>query len=167
MVKIAFIWAEDEAGWIGKDNDMPWHLSADLKHFKHLTSGHPVIMGKNTYLSLGRPLPKRTNIVVTRQTTPIEGVTLVNGVNALTDLLANYGEDEEVFILGGAHLFASTMSLATVLYRTVVEGDHHGDVKMAPIDYRTWQKVAERHLQATESDPACTFEKWVLNVKQN
>ena len=110
MVKIAFIWAEDEAGWIGKDNDMPWHLSADLKHFKHLTSGHPVIMGKNTYLSLGRPLPKRTNIVVTRQTTPIEGVTLVNG---------------------------------------------------------TWQKVAERHLQATESDPACTFEKWVLNVKQN
>lgn len=100
MVKIAFIWAEDEAGWIGKDNDMPWHLSADLKHFKHLTSGHPVIMGKNTYLSLGRPLPKRTNIVVTRQTTPIEGVTLVNGVNALTDLLANYGEDEEVFIVG-------------------------------------------------------------------
>ena len=82
-------------------------------------------------------------------------------------MLANYGEDEEVFIIGGAHLFASTMSLATVLYRTVVEGDHHGDVKMAPIDYRTWQKVAERHLQATESDPACTFEKWVLNVKQN
>ena len=68
-MEISMIWAEDEAGWIGKAQAMPWHLSADLKHFKAVTSGHPIIMGATTFLSLGqRPLPNRTNVVVTHRT---------------------------------------------------------------------------------------------------
>lgn len=161
MGKIAFIWAEDQAGWIGKGNGLPWHLAADLKHFKQVTSGHPVVMGRRTYTSIGRPLPKRTNLVITSSKEPIEGVQLIDGLNALTKWLAGQ-DDEEVFIIGGAHLFKSTLPLVNILYRTVVEGDYHGDVKMAPIDYHKWQKVAERHVEATGKDPACTFEKWVL-----
>ena len=83
-MEISMIWAEDEAGWIGKAQVMPWHLSADLKHFKSVTSGHPIIMGATTFLSLGRrPLPNRTNVVVTHRTLATAGIEVVHSLTEL------------------------------------------------------------------------------------
>ena len=105
MAEISFVWAQDEAGWIGKDNDLPWHLPADLKHFKAVTLGKPIVMGYNTYVSIGRPLPKRENIVITHRDVDLSGVAVLHSVAELHDLLTHRLADQDVAIIGGAGLF--------------------------------------------------------------
>ena len=109
-MEISMIWAEDEAGWIGKAQAVPWHLSADLKHFKAVTSGHPIIMGATTFLSLGRrPLPNRTNVVVTHRTLTTAGIEVVHSLMELRNWLAQ-ATAEEVFIIGVRALFSGCFS---------------------------------------------------------
>ena len=97
---ISFMWAQDKNGVIGKDNQLPWHLPEDLKHFKRTTMGHPIVMGRKTYESIGKPLPGRENIVLTRDRQfRAEGCIVLHSIDQLNDWINRY--DGEVFITGG------------------------------------------------------------------
>lgn len=110
---------------IGRDNRLPWHLPDDLRHFKALTLGHPVLMGRKTYESIGRPLPGRVNIVVTRQ--PGWQAAGVQVAHSLAEALAQAADATQVFVIGGATLYVEALPLADVLYLTEIEQDVNGD----------------------------------------
>lgn len=167
MTAISFVWAEDLNGWIGKDMALPWHVPADMRHFKQVTMGHPVIMGRRTYESIGRPLPHRKNIVLTHQDRVIPGVTVVHDVTALRKLLDQLPVDENVCVIGGAGVFAALLPWATVLEKTVINGHYHGDTKMPPVDYSRWHLVARQAVGDDEETPVCWFEQWRLNEEED
>ena len=112
---IAIIVAVAENGVIGGENRLLWHISEDLKHFKAVTTGHPVVMGRKTYESLGRPLPGRRNVVVTRQNISIEGCDVVH---SLDEALALFRPEEKVFVIGGAQIYAQALPLCDEFYLT-------------------------------------------------
>ena len=125
---ISLIVARATNGVIGIENRLPWNLPADLKYFKAITSGNPIIMGKNTYLALGKPLPNRQNIVVSHGPKPVDVPESVYWAHSLEAALATpHPEETEVFIIGGANLFAQSWAFANRLYLTVVEQDFEGD----------------------------------------
>lgn len=129
-MKLSLIVAMSRNRVIGKDNALPWHLSEDLKRFRRLTTGHVVIMGRKTHESIGRLLPQRTNIVLTRRKNyqPVEGA-LVYG--SLDDALAALGDSRdqtsEVFIIGGAELYRQALARADRIYLTLIDRDYEGD----------------------------------------
>lgn len=165
MTEVNFVWAEDLDGWIGKDQGLPWHVSADLRHFKKVTTGHPVVMGRSTYDSIGHPLPNRTNIVLSHHPVVDEGVTTFSTISSLQQWIASCHADE-VAVIGGAKVFSQLLSQATVLTRTVINGHFAGDTKMPPINYDQWHLV-DRQPVEENGQPVCWFEKWVLDVKQD
>ena len=113
---ISLLWAMDENRAIGRNNQLPWHLPEDLKYFKRVTMGKPIAMGRKTYDSIGRPLPGRENIVITRnQGVTIEGCTVIHDVK---DLLKR--DDEELFVIGGAEIFKEILPFADRLYVTEI-----------------------------------------------
>ena len=132
---------------IGANNQLPWRLPADLARFKRLTMGHSLVMGRKTYESIGRPLPGRTMIVVTRQRgyAP-EGVKVAHSVD---EALALAQGDDEVFIIGGAELFAQTMDRLDRLYLTLIEREFPGDVSFPELDLSTWKLIEQAHHPAT------------------
>ena len=135
---------------IGRDNRLPWHLSADLKRFKRLTLGHTLIMGRKTFESIGRPLPGRSTIVVTRQTGYAPpGVQIARSV---PEALALAQGDEEVFIAGGAELFRETLPVADRLYLTLIEKDFEGDTFFPDFDRSEWRVVEEERHEPDETD---------------
>lgn len=117
---------------IGKDGQLPWHLPEDLKHFKNLTLGHPILMGRKTFDSIGRPLPKRRNIILSRQMEPREGVEVIRTIEELAALCQ---PQEKVFIIGGAELFASLLPSCAGLHLTWVNVPHEGDSLMPPFEH--------------------------------
>lgn len=125
--KISLIVAMSENRVIGKDNKLPWHIPEDLRRFKSVTSGHPVIMGRKTYDSIGRPLPGRLNIVITRDHTYRNDA--VSVVYSLDDAikLASQSDEQEIFIIGGGQIFEQAITLAHKLYLTVVHTEIEGD----------------------------------------
>ncbi|XAS66495.1 dihydrofolate reductase [Micrococcaceae bacterium Sec5.7] len=135
MTGIGLVWAQTTAGVIGKDGDMPWHLPEDLKHFNKLTTGHPVIMGRKTWLSFPekyRPLPGRTNIVITRQegwgqTPEAEGAMAVGSLDdaLLESQFAPGGQ--KVWIIGGGEIFKLSMDIADIAIVTVIDSEAEGD----------------------------------------
>ena len=148
---LAIIVAVARNGIIGATNDagvgtLPWHLPEDLKHFKTMTSGHPIIMGRKTWESLGRPLPNRRNMVITRQTAyAATGAEVFTG---LPEALAAIGDDT-AFIIGGAELYRQAMPLASTLVITEIGIDADGDTAFPEID-RAWNEVSrESHTSAT------------------
>ena len=164
MNQISFVWAEDEAGWIGKNGQLPWHLPVDLKHFKLITMNHPVVMGANTFKSIGSPLPHRDNIVVSHHSINNDKIINVSSIDELLKYVNNQYQDEEICIIGGAGIFKQTQQYVNVLHRTVVQGNHQGDVKMIPIDYQKWQLTNKKEVPSTETSiPNCRFEDWTLN----
>ncbi|MFC4158905.1 dihydrofolate reductase [Chitinimonas lacunae] len=125
MPLISLIAAVARNGTVGRDNAMPWHLPADLRYFKSVTSGHPVVMGRKTFDSIGRPLPNRHNIVITRQIDwQVEGITVVH---SLEEALAAAGPADEIFIMGGGQIYAQALPLADRLYLTEIDADFEGD----------------------------------------
>jgi dihydrofolate reductase len=123
---------------IGASGDLPWRLSADLKRFKELTMGKPIVMGRKTYDSIGRPLPGRQNIVVTRQTDyRPEGCTVVTSTE---DALAAAGDAPEVMIIGGGHIYQAFMPMADRIYLTRVHAEIEGDTFLPGIDDAEWQE---------------------------
>lgn len=125
--RLSIIVAIDEHLAIGKDNRLLWHIPEDLKHFKELTTGHTVIMGENTYRSIGRPLPNRTNIVITLDTTfQAEGCQVVHSIDEALDTARQY-EQEEVFVIGGASIYKQFLPLVDRLYLTQVVGTYEAD----------------------------------------
>lgn len=146
--------AEDNG--IGKNNQLLWRLPADLKHFKEITTGHTVIMGRKTYESVGRPLPNRRNILITRKTDlEIPGVTVVNTLQQALDLCS---DEEEVFIVGGAEIYKMAMDATNRIYLTVVHGTFDADTFFPAIDRNVWKETAEEKHEADEKNPfAYTF----------
>jgi dihydrofolate reductase len=136
---LSAIVAMDRNRVIGYQNQMPWHLSADLKHFKNTTMGHPIIMGRNTYEAIGKPLPGRLNIVITRR--PLEAPAEVAVVNSLEAALALVKDEPEAFITGGQQIFQQSMSLVQRLYLTKIEHEFAGDTFFPELDENAWQIV--------------------------
>lgn len=149
---------------IGLGNAMPWHLPADLRYFKKITLGKPVIMGRNTFESIGRPLPGRTNIVVTRNVSfRAEGVCVVHSLEAALELSSRILSEQdnaggEVMVIGGAQLYAQALPLADRLYLTEVDAEPQGDAWFPALDSNQWQEVAREELPASAQNPyACSF----------
>jgi len=124
---------------IGVNNTLPWHLPADLKHFKTLTMGHHIVMGRKTYESIGKPLPGRTSVVVTRNTGySVPGVIVVH---SLEEALSVCGEDDEVFVIGGAELYRQAIKFADRIYLTEIDADISGDAHFTEFDRKLWQEA--------------------------
>lgn len=126
---ISIIAAIDSQRGLGKDNKLLWHIPEDLKRFKELTTGHPVIMGRKTFESIGRVLPNRTNIVVTQNPDfSFEGVKAVSSIDEAIEEAGRALGSEEIFVIGGGQIYAQAISKADRLYLTLVEGDFGADV---------------------------------------
>ncbi len=132
---------------IGKNNQLLWHLPTDLKHFKNTTAGHTVIMGRKTFDSVGKPLPKRRNIVITRQNIEIEGCEVVR---SLDDALALCKGEEEVFIVGGAEIYKLAMPVTNRIHLTIVHHDFEADTFFPEIDYADWVETSRHDYPADE-----------------
>ena len=129
---------------LGKDNQLLWHLPADLKHFKNLTSGHPIIMGRKTYESIGKPLPNRTNIVVSRKENWFEEGILI--VPSLKDAIKHAKKiNENIFIIGGGEIYHHTIDMADRLEITQVNHQTDADVFFPKIDEKNGIKTDEIH----------------------
>jgi len=128
---------------IGKDNQLIWHLPNDLKHFKAVTSGHPVIMGRKTYESIGRLLPNRKNIIVTRNTAyQVEGAHVFNSLEAAIESCIG---EEEIFIIGGSEIYGQALTLAHKLYITEVLHEFEGDAFFPEINFEEWKVISEEN----------------------
>lgn len=139
---ISLIAAIDEGRAIGKDNKLIWDLPSDLKRFKQITAGHPIIMGRKTFESIGRPLPSRTNIIITRNHSYTPAGCLVT--HSLDEALqkARAIEEHEIFIIGGGQIFEQAIGLANKIYLTVIAGTHDAD-SFFP-DYSAFTKVLKK-----------------------
>lgn len=147
-MKIALVVAVSQNNVIGRDNQLPWHLPEDLQYFKSVTMGKPILMGRKTFDSIGRPLPGRKNIVITRDLEwDAEGVEVVYSVDdalaAGADACAVANSDE-IMIIGGAQIYRDCLPIADRLYLTRVEAEIEGDAFFPDIDIKQWQKIAEK-----------------------
>lgn len=125
--KISIIAVISENRALGKDNKLLWHIPEDMKRFKNITTGHPIIMGRKTFESLGRPLPNRTNIVITRNASfNVAGAVMVSSLDESLEK-ARQTEKDEIFIIGGGQIFKEAMSIADKLYLTIVQGEYEAD----------------------------------------
>ena len=137
---ISLIVAIAKNGVIGCEGKMPWHIPEDLRYFKRLTTGHTVIMGRKTFESLGRPLPNRTNVVVTRQKDyRPEGVEVVH---SLEEAVAKH---PDAFVIGGAEIYRQALPLADELYITKVHASYKGDTKFPKTDLRHWRRISSEN----------------------
>jgi dihydrofolate reductase len=132
---------------IGRDNALPWRLPEDLKRFRRLTMGAPIIMGRKTYDSIGRPLPGRRNIVVTRQRDLALAGCEIAG--SLEDALALAGDAPEAFVIGGAEIYRAALPLADRLYFTLIDADYEGDAYFPAIDLAAWREIERERGDAT------------------
>jgi dihydrofolate reductase len=141
---------------IGRDGQLPWHLSADLKRFKALTMGHHIVMGRKTFDSIGRLLPGRTSIVLTRQSDwSVEGVLTAANLEAAQALA---GDDDEIFIIGGSQIYQLALPLVERLYVTQVHATVEGDTYFPPITDDDWQLQDQQdHLADEKNDHAYSF----------
>lgn len=139
-------------GIIGSGNSLIWHISEDLRRFKAITSGHPVVMGRKTFESIGRALPGRTNVVITRQSSFLaEGCTVVH---SLEEALALFPESEEVFVLGGGEIYAQAFPRAQRFYLTEVDADYEGDTRFPDWDRSQWLLTEQEHHPHGEKFPS-------------
>lgn len=160
-MKISMIAAMAHDRVIGKDNQMPWHLPADLAHFKRVTLGKPVLMGRKTFESIGRPLPGRRNLVISRNPDyQAEGIEMVGSVEAALALLAG-SSVEELMVIGGGHLYAEMLPSADCLYLTQIDLAVEGDTRFPAFDDGQWQRVDCESHPADEKNPhPYSFETW-------
>jgi len=157
MRPLCLVFAMSDARVIGRANGLPWNIPEDLKHFKNVTVGHAVISGRKTYDSVGRPLPNRRNIIVTRDASLVrEGAEVAPTLEAALDLA--YQTDEEPRVLGGAEIFALALPIATKMIVTFVHRDVEGDTHFPPIDWSAWREMWRR--KAT-TEPDVEFAEFV------
>ncbi|MCG4452523.1 dihydrofolate reductase [Pseudomonas sp. MMS21-TM103] len=149
---------------IGRANQLPWHLPADLKHFKALTLGKPIIMGRKTWDSLGRPLPGRLNLVVSRQPgLQFDGAEVFASLEAAIVRAEQWAREQgvdELMLIGGAQLYQQALPLAARLYLTRVDISPEGDAWFPEFDAAAWQRTAAETFAPLAQSPAYTFETW-------
>lgn len=165
-MKLSAIVATDRRGTIGKDGQIPWYLPADLKFFKRTTLGHPVVMGRKTFASIGRPLPGRTNVVLTRDA--FFTATGVVVVHSLAEALAHpaVAAADEAFIIGGGELYRQTLGQVDTVYLTIVDADiADGDAFFPALDPAAWREVwSEGHRPHGKNELAYRFSRWERRV---
>jgi dihydrofolate reductase len=154
---LSIVVATGKNGEIGKDNRLLWHLPADMKYFKNLTTGHPIIMGRHTYESIGRPLPNRRNIVITRQKDlQIIGVEVVN---SLEEAMALVKDAPEIMVIGGADVYKQALPLAQRIYITRVDTTLEADRFFPDLDIHDWNiQVNIDHPADEKNIHAMTFQ---------
>jgi dihydrofolate reductase len=157
--RIVFVVAAAANGVIGRDGELPWRLPSDLKRFRALTLGKPVIMGRKTYESIGKPLAGRDNIVLSRRPAfHAAGVTVVAEIEAAIDLgrrlAAHHGVDE-VAIIGGAEVFRAALAQTDRIYLTLVEAAPAGETRLPPFDPEAWQETARTPMAKGPGDQYC------------
>lgn len=163
MTRLSLIVAMDDNRLIGSNNGLPWHLPADLAFFKRTTMGKPVIMGRKTFESIGKPLPGRRNIVVTRDPKfSAEGCEIANSIDAAIELCHH---DDEIMLIGGASLYQQSFERATDLYITRIHHCFDGDTWFPDFDESEWKIENREYLEADHSNPyACSFIKFVREI---
>ncbi len=164
-LQIVFVVAVAENGVIGRDNAMPWHLRSDLKRFKRITMDRPVVMGRKTFASIGRPLPGRTNIVVTRDAAfQAPGVVVAPSLDAAREVARGDALRRfvtEIMVIGGADIFAQWLPLADRLEVTEVHATPDGDTVLAPMDPAEWEEVARaRHARGDGDTADFSYVTW-------
>ena len=149
--RLTLIVARARNGVIGRDGALPWRLPEDLAHFKRTTMGHPIVMGRKTWESIGRPLPGRRSIVVSRQ--PGFEATGAEVAESLDAALALCAGAEEVFVIGGAQLYAEALPRADRLIVTEIDADFEGDTHFPATDPALWREAAREHQPPTDARP--------------
>jgi dihydrofolate reductase len=148
-MKISLIVAMSANRVIGRDNKMPWHLSADLKRFRALTMNAPILMGRKTFESIGKPLDGRTNLILSKNSNyQPEGCLVFNSLKTALNTAQNYGE--ELFIIGGATLYEMALPLAQRLYLTDIEAEFEGDTFFPEMDFNEWNEITCEHVTDDE-----------------
>ncbi|MDD9266363.1 dihydrofolate reductase [Paenibacillus sp. GCM10023248] len=149
-MSISFIFAMDRNRAIGVNNTLPWHLPADLKFFKAVTMGHPILMGRKTYESIGKPLPGRRNIVLTQNPAyRAEGCEVIHSVSEAVQAF----RDEELFVIGGAEIFRLFASEVDRMYITFIEHEFAADTYMSELDLSDWTLVSSEQGERNEKNP--------------
>ncbi|MFC7392811.1 dihydrofolate reductase [Scopulibacillus cellulosilyticus] len=160
---ISFLLAMDKKKLIGKNNDLPWYLPADLKYFKKITMGHTIVMGRKTFESIGKPLPGRDNVVITRDTSyRHEGITVFHNPE---DFLRQYDHDGEIFVIGGAKLFEAFFPYADRLYITLIEETFEGDTYFKGFHEEDWHLISEK--QGTVDEKNKYQHRFLVYEKKN
>ena len=149
MISIIAAMAENRV--IGVNNTLPWRLPADLRHFRQLTTGHHVIMGRRNYESIGKPLPDRTNIVITRN--PGYQAPGCEVRHSLEEALRDAASDPETFVIGGAEIYRQAIADADRIYLTLVHADIQGDTWFPEFDMREWLETSRTRHEADEKNP--------------
>ncbi len=159
MISMIAAMAHDRV--IGLDNQMPWHLPADLAHFKRVTLGKPVLMGRKTFESIGRPLPGRRNLVISRNPDyRAGGVEVIDSVEAALALLAD-SDVAELMVIGGGHLYGQLLPRADRLYLTRIDLAVEGDTRFPAFDENDWSCIERELHQPDEKNPhPYCFETW-------
>lgn len=160
-MKISFIVAMASNRAIGLNNQMPWHLSADLKRFKQITMGSPILMGRKTYESIGKPLPGRTNIIISRNSSYQQQGCLV--FSNIDNALASCHEYGEVFIIGGASFYQSMLPNADILYITQIHKVFKGDTFFPIINQQEWEEISREDIN---NDQTVKFRYSFLKLKK-
>lgn len=156
-MNLSIIVARTQNHVIGKDNAMPWHLPVDLAWFRQNTLGKPVIMGRKTYESIGRLLPKRPNIIVSRSGILVEGAHVATSLQQALEIAGNYAKGDEIMLIGGGELFKQAMPLAEKLYLTEIQARLEGDIFFEFAE-NEWQVVSEQLSEIDEKNPyRCRF----------
>ncbi len=157
-VTIVHVVAVSLNGVIGADGDMPWSLPSDLKRFKQITLGKPVVMGRKTFQSIGRPLPGRANIVISRSATyQADGVHVVSSIDQALELAIRLAKDtgaEEVCVIGGGEIYRQTLERTSRIYMTRVMAEMAGDTDYPALTSGEWEEVAREHHQEGPKDTA-------------
>ncbi len=148
---VSLIVAMSKTGVIGDRGRIPWHLPAELQRFKHITMGHHIVMGRKTWESIGRLLPGRRSVIVSRN--PDYAVPGAIVADSLRAAIAICLYDEEIFVIGGAELFREALPVAERLYLTVVDAELPGDTVMPEIDFHEWQATETEAIPADDRNP--------------
>jgi len=156
-MKLSLVWAMAQNRVIGRNNNLPWYLPEDLKYFKRITMGKPIIMGRKTFDSIGKPLPGRANIVITRNPDfGVEGVKVVNSLDAAITLCKSIGEIDgvdEAMVIGGAEIYKLALPSADRLYLTEVHSEVEGDAYFPEFDRSEWKVTAREDFEASDPNP--------------
>lgn len=160
-MKVSLVVAMANNRVIGYNNKMPWHLSADLKYFKKITLGKPIIMGRKTYESIGCCLPERRNIVITRNLAyKLEGFDVFNDLDAA---LADCQQDPEIMVVGGGKLYEALLEKAEYLYITSIDATFPGDTFFPEYDQKQWQEIQRQDI---DNDPQVNFKYSFVVLKK-
>ncbi|ESU30233.1 hypothetical protein G3A_23025 [Bacillus sp. 17376] len=161
---ISLIWAMDENRVIGYHNQLPWRLPEDLKFFKRVTMGHPIAMGRKTYESIGKPLPGRENIVITRdENYGPEGCTVIHSIEEML-AYAIENKSEEIFVIGGAEIFKEVLHHADKLYLTMIHHQFEGDTFFPVFDIDKWE-LESREIGLTDEKNPYDYEFLIYKRK--